>query len=237
MKQGLTERGVTLHWAASEFWSGDLGLTLITISLVMLIFVVTPLREAGVTGRAFFDVAVMLLMLFGALSIKQSRLVTVLVISFVLTTAAVLAAGRFHPTPALHQIGSVLATITLLLYVRIVLGVMFSGSPMTWSRIQGGVSAYLLLGMAWAPAYQTLEQFRPGSFRFVAAPQNFDQLIAKLTYFSFTTPTTVGGEITPASPVARSLAIAEAMLGQLFPAIFIWALVAMAVQSRSQPKL
>jgi hypothetical protein len=36
------------------------------------------------------------------------------------------------------------------------------------------------------------------------------------------------------NPYARSLAIAEAIVGQLFPAIFIGALVAMAMQSRSK---
>ena len=35
----------------SEFWSGDLGLTLVTLSLILLIFVITPLREAGLPGR------------------------------------------------------------------------------------------------------------------------------------------------------------------------------------------
>ena len=34
-----------------EFWSGDLGLTLISISLCVLVFVITPMREAGVPGR------------------------------------------------------------------------------------------------------------------------------------------------------------------------------------------
>ena len=31
-----------------ELWSGDLGLTLISISLCVLVFVITPMREAGV---------------------------------------------------------------------------------------------------------------------------------------------------------------------------------------------
>ena len=30
------------HPWVSEFWSGDLGLTLVTLSLVILIFVITP---------------------------------------------------------------------------------------------------------------------------------------------------------------------------------------------------
>jgi hypothetical protein len=88
--------------------------------------------------------------------------------------------------------------------------------------------------MAWASAFQVLEQFRAGSFRFITAPQDFDQLIAKLTYFSFCTLTTVGGEVAPVSFFARSLTIAESMVGQLFPAILIGALVAMAMQARSK---
>jgi hypothetical protein len=217
-----------------QFWSGDLGLTLVTISLVMLVFVITPLREAGLPGRFVLDLIIVSLMVSGALAIEQARLAKLSVIAFVLMTAGFLGVGRFHPTPLMHQLGSFLSTIALLLYVRIVLIVMFRGGPVTWSRIQGGVCAYLLLGMAWASAFQVVEQFRPGSFHFVVAPTDLDQLISKLTYFSFSTLTTVGGEVTPASPIARSLTIAESMVGQLFPAILIGALVAMAMQSRTK---
>jgi hypothetical protein len=88
--------------------------------------------------------------------------------------------------------------------------------------------------MAWASAFQVVEQFQPGSFRFVTAPMDFDQLISKLTYFSFCTLTTVGGEVTPLSPIARSLTIGESMTGQLFPAILIGALVAMAMRAETK---
>jgi hypothetical protein len=227
-------RGWMIKLHMSEFWSGDLGLTLITISLVVLLFVVTPLREAGLPGRLFFDLIIITLMIFGALKLNQSRLATVLTIAVVLISAVVVFSGRLHPTPLLHCIGSVLSTITLLIYVRIVLLVMFRGGPVTWSRIQGGVCAYLLLGMAWASAYQLLEELRPGSFHFVIAAADLDQLTAKMTYFSFCTLTTVGSDITPLAPFARSLTMGEAIVGQLFPAILIGALVAMAMQSRAK---
>jgi ion channel len=229
-----TPRQKFFHPQMSEFWSGDLGLTLLTISLVVLVFIITPLCEAGIPGRMFFELIVGSLMVFGVLAIEQSRAAKFSLIAFVLLTAACLGAGRFHPMPLLHQFGSILSTITLLLYVRIVLMVMFRGGPVTWSRIQGGVCAYLLLGMAWASAFQVVEQFRPGSLRFVSAPVDFDQLISKLTYYSFCTLTTVGGEVSPVSPIARSLTVAESMVGQLFPAILIGALVAMAMQSRTK---
>jgi hypothetical protein len=227
-------RVAILHLNVSEFWSGDLGLTLVSISLCALIFVVTPLREAGVLGRVFFDVLMVTLMISGSLALNQSRLATAAVVVVVLASSAVLVAGRHHPTPFLHQLGSILATITLLLYVRIVLLVMFRSGPVTWSRIQGGVCAYLLLGMAWASAYQFLEQRYPGSFQFVTPAADIDQLTAKMTYFSFGMLTTVGSDIAALHPYVRSLATAEAIVGQLFPAIFIGALVAMAMQSRAK---
>jgi Ion channel len=217
-----------------EFWSGDLGLTLISISLCILVFVITPMREAGVPGRIVVDLLIMVLMVFAAIAVKQSRFDTFLVITLVLVTAAFLVAGRLYPTPVLLQLGSIFSTLILLLYVRIVLLVMFRGGPITWSRIQGGVSAYLLIGMAWASAYHVIEQFRPGSFHFLTAPRDLDQLTSKLTYFSFCTLTTVGGDIAPLSPIARSFTIAEATVGQLFPAILIGALVAIAVGSRTK---
>jgi hypothetical protein len=217
-----------------EFWSGDLGLTLITVSLILLVFIITPLREGGLSWRFAVDLLMVFLFGFGALTIEQSRLAKFSVIAFLLLTAGFLGVARLHPSPLLHQLGSILSTITLLLYARIVLAVMFRAGPITWSRIQGGVSAYLLLGMAWASAFQVIEQFHPGSFRFVTAPADFDQLISKLTYYSFCTLTTVGGDVAPVSPIARSLTIAESMIGQLFPAILIGALVAIAVQSRTK---
>jgi Ion channel len=223
-----------LRMEVSQFWSGDLGLTLTTISLVVLIFIVTPLREAGLPGRIFFDLLMVTLMIFGALVMEQRRIISVLIVSFVVLSAVFLAIARMHPSPTLGLLGSILATITLLLYIRIVLLVMFRGGPVTWSRIQGGVSAYLLLGMAWASVFQTLEEFHPGSFTFVTQPQDMDQLISKMTYFSFSTLTTIGGQIIPATPMARSLYTAEATIGQLFPAILIGALVAMAMRPRGK---
>ena len=234
MENGLTipSRTAFLRVQMGDFWSGDLGLTLVTVSLALLVFVITPLREAGVSGRAVLDLIIVALMLFGVLAVKEGRLATIVAVTLISITAAVLILARLYPNPLLHQAGSVLATITLLLYVPIVLVVMFHAGPVTWSRIQGGVCAYLLLGMAWASAFQFVEQLRPGSFHFVTAPTDLDQLTSKLTYYSFCTLTTVGGDVAPLSPIARARAVAEATMGQLFPAILIGALVAMAMQSR-----
>jgi hypothetical protein len=237
MANNSKSRTAILQMHMSEFWSGDIGLTLISISLVVLIFVIFPLRQAGLSGRVFLDLVMVSLMISGALATKQNRIVTVITVALVIVGAVLLWAARFYPTPFFMIISSVFSTIILLLYVRIVLLVMFREGPVTWSRIQGGICAYLLLGMAWASAFNVVEQIHPGAFHFVTEPGNMDQLTLKLIYFSFATLTTVGfGDILPVHPFARSLAIAEAIVGQLFPAILIGALVAMAMQARPKPE-
>lgn len=221
-----------LRMHVSEFWSGDLGLTLVTIALVLLIFIITPLREYGLRGRIFIDLAFVVLMISGALVVDQSRIASAATVAVLLATAVALTAGRLHPTLFLHLLGSALVTVSLLIYVRIVLLLTLRGGHVTWSRVQGGLSAYLLLGLAFASAYQFVEVLHPGAFRFVSQPTDLDQLISKFTYYSFTTLTTVGSDISPLLPFARSLTIAEAVVGQLFPAVLMGALVAMALQSR-----
>ena len=226
-------RTAILHMNMSEFWSGDLGLTLVSISLIILIFVLFPLHQVGLSGRFFFDLLMVTLMISGALVVKQRRIVTILTIATVVIGACVLWMSRLYPTPFVRPFNSALSIIVPLLYVRIVLLVMFRQGPVSWSRIQGGVCAYLLIGMSWASAFDLVEQLHHGAFRFVTDPTNMEELSGKLTYFSFATLTTVGfGDVLPVYPFARSLAIAEAIVGQLFPAILIGALVAMAMAAR-----
>jgi hypothetical protein len=59
------------HLQASGFWSGDLGLTVLTISLLILVFVITPLREMGLPGRIVFEIIVAFLIVFGALALES----------------------------------------------------------------------------------------------------------------------------------------------------------------------
>lgn len=215
-----------------DFWRGDLGLTLLTLSLVVEVFVISPMREIGVEGRIFFNLIVGVLMISGAVAGSRSRIWQALLSAAVAICGLVLWAGRLHPTRQLHLWGSAMVTITLLLFVHVVLVVMFRGGPITFSRIQGGVCAYLLVGMAFASAYQFIEQLIPGSLLFVSPPRDLDQLTAKTTYYSFSILTTVGSEISAHGPYVRSLTTMEAIVGQLFPTILIGALVAMAIQGR-----
>ena len=72
-----------------------------------------------------------------------------------------------------------------------------------------------------------------------AAPDSFTvhpegSGFAEWVYFSFVTLTTVGyGDITPVAQGARSLAMLEALVGQLYPAVIIARLVSLQTSSSS----
>ncbi len=62
-------------------------------------------------------------------------------------------------------------------------------------------------------------------------------MIDTLTYFSCVTLTTVGyGDVTAAHPVARSLVMFEALIGQLYPAILLARLVTLYEDTRAVRK-
>jgi hypothetical protein len=70
--------------------------------------------------------------------------------------------------------------------------------------------------VVWARAYQFLLAARPDAIDFPGGRYDFSTLV----YFSFATLTTLGFG-NPVHPVARSLAMCEALVGMLYPAVFI----------------
>lgn len=97
----------------------------------------------------------------------------------------------------------------------------FSREVMSADKLYGAAAAYLMLGMLWFYFYLLAEYLFPGSFSNgggVAAQLDPSDLI----YFTFTVLTTTGfGDITPALPLARTLATLEQLSGTLFIAILI----------------
>lgn len=72
---------------------------------------------------------------------------------------------------------------------------------------------YLFIGLLFAAAYGLIHEFIDGSF--FAQQANADD--ADFIYFSFSTMTTTGyGDLTAADNLGRSLAITEALIGQIY---------------------
>jgi len=100
----------------------------------------------------------------------------------------------------------------------------FSTQRVTADTLKGGISIFLLLGLAWATFYTILYSLNPGAFNGIE-PSQFQ---ADLLHFSFVTLTTVGfGDIHPLVMPARIATDLEAVAGVMYPAILISRLVSL----------
>ncbi|MGA9753942.1 MAG: ion channel [Desulfobaccales bacterium] len=94
--------------------------------------------------------------------------------------------------------------------------------------IHGAIVVYLLIGFSWSFIYALIECLHPGSFSHISDSSLFGH--RPFVYFSFVTLTTLGlGDIGPTTPIARSLVILEAIIGQLYLIINVSWLVGLYV--------
>jgi hypothetical protein len=102
----------------------------------------------------------------------------------------------------------------------------FRSKKVTLETILLAVCCYIMLGLLWVLIYIPIELLAADSISTLVEP-GAGKLFAELHYFSYVTLTTLGyGDITPSSPLARSMAVLEAITGVLFLAIMIARLVA-----------
>ncbi len=86
------------------------------------------------------------------------------------------------------------------------------------SRLVSAVFAYLFMGAAWAGAYHCADVLRPGTLSVPGGSHGG----ATFIYFSFITLTSVGyGDIVPVGPLVRSMAVLEALAGQLYLVVVV----------------
>jgi hypothetical protein len=96
----------------------------------------------------------------------------------------------------------------------------------------GAISAYALIGIAFAAVYSVMNLVAPPFF----AQAGEHDGVAFL-YFSFVTITTLGfGDLTPGKDVGRVLVSLEALLGQIFLVTLVARLVSQYGSTRSEPE-
>jgi hypothetical protein len=207
------------------------GLPVFLAVLVLFAFVLPSLGIEGSDGRLYADVATTLLLVSGVAVASGQRAMFGLTLVFAFLALLVRWATWFLPPGRLGVWPDLITIATIGLFSLLILIQVVRSGPVTAARLQGAVAVYLLLGIAWASAYGIVEYVFPGAFSSAGAQpvSNYDWV-----YFSFVTLTTVGyGDIVPVHRVARSLAIGEALTGQLYIAVLLARLVSLTVSSRS----
>jgi Ion channel len=214
--------------APSGFWTDGRGLSILLAGLVGLI-ILPALVPLGLPGRLLADALFSVILISGAMAMAD-RPRTVLIVS-VLAGAALLVrwASWLFPAAGLAIWREISTLATLAILGGVVLVLVLRPGPITTRRIEGAISVYLLLGFTWAQAYELVWLWHPQAFAGAVGGQDPNPW----TYYSFVTLTTVGyGDIMPVHPLARALAVLEALTGQLYLAILLARLVSLEIQSR-----
>lgn len=207
---------------------GRFGSLLVCLSLT---FVIAPFFTDNVSGLSAISVLYTIAIVVGIYAVSGHRrrfyfaiflaipaLVTEWISSYFVTTPMVIA-------------NMVLDGIFIGYVAAVILYEVLDEDHVTLDTIAGGIAVYLLIGMGWVLAYGAIEYLHPGAFlvqdqRLIDIHPEVQVRFPEFIYFSFITLTTLGyGDIVPTTPPARATAAAEAIVGQLYIAIFVARLV------------
>ena len=216
----------------SRLWRHDWHLSALLGLLLLVVFIIYPLGGRGTIAAVLRQSFLSLILISGVVLVARTRRGLGVVGLLALVTAVIGWLQLGSRDQWLAILSQSMWTLFVGLLAIALLVRVFEEGEINVHRIQGAVAVYLLLGVMWAGCYRIVLEFDSGAFNL---PSNINDgnLMSTFVYFSFTTLTTVGyGDITAVGTAARSLAMLEALIGQLFPAVLIARLVSMEVTHR-----
>jgi hypothetical protein len=213
----------------ARFWRADWYLSFLLGMLLLVVFFLYPLSGRGPFGGVLFQLFFSLILISGAALVANSRAALALALLLAGATAAIGWFRLYAPSSRLTVLDTFLWIAFFSMLAGVIMVQVFREGRINFHRIQGAVCVYLLLGVIWSGCYRLVIQFDPSAFNLPPSADD-NAVMSRLVYFSFVTLTTLGyGDVTAVNPVAQSLALLEALTGQLFPAVLIARLVAMEV--------
>ena len=197
----------------------------IFLGAVVLFVVVMPFGQYLADPGPLEGVLLTIVLITGVFAVGGRR--NSLVLAAALAIPALVARWLWHywPDPLLQGLSLALGTLLLFQVTAQLLRFIVMAPRVDAEVLAAGVAAYLVIGLVWAMLYLFVGFIEPKAYQ-LSTGKTLDGFNA--LYFSFVTLTTIGyGDISPVAPIARMLAILEAVTGILFPAVLIARLVTM----------
>ena len=215
--------------ARSFVSTNSYGLVLL---LVMVTYVVSvSLDEAR---AASIVLVVQLVTVWITLRTSQARPIVRRVADVVLVLAAIVTVGSFFVHQKGTELGGIFAVCCLLYLIApfSIVRHLIVRRDIDIEALLGAVSAYLLIGMFFAYAYQAAGEL--GSVPFFGSAGHGS--LSEDLFFSFVTITTVGyGNLVPAANPGQTLAVLEAVTGQLFLVVAVGKVISGLQPRRNGP--
>ena len=214
-----------------RFFSTKTKYTKLLIVLIILFFIY-PLISILAQGYLLVSFVFLLvnLLVIESLSLKRKWLYLLRAIAIITLVSELI---FFQELPILEDFLYFLDFETNLAYMLFhslaILAIgsrIFTENKVNRDIVHGGICVFLILGLLWGSFYQLILSIDSNAFQNISLEEG-DQ-VYQMLYYSFTTLTTLGyGDITPVNKFAMTFANAEAIIGLLYPSIFIARLVAL----------
>ena len=216
-----------------ERWQDPL-LTVLTILLALLMFVLAPLRAEHIPGVQELGFA-LVAVVTGAVLILSGKRFAIWALLTAILLAAIAAIHRLYQPSILDVYLD--ASAWLLISLALILEVgraVFGPGRVTYHRVIGAVLLYLAMGLAFAALFTFIGAASDTAFSgFVV--KDSASLADVMIYFSFGALTGIGsGDIAALHPIARSLVLVEAMIGQLYPATLLARIVTLEIEDKGR---
>lgn len=215
---------------------GEHALRPLLVLLVLLVLVAKPMVDMNLLPPRVISLAMLLTIVAGLASLSppersfRALLVMAAVASAGLQGLALALPGQPADIGALGG-----AMLWLGLLAAAVLRQSLASGRVTLRRIEGAVAAYLLVGIVFAQSYDIVATLAPQAFLQNGVPLHTRPLGGDFLFFSFVTLTSTGyGDLVPVHPAARSLAMLEAMAGQMYLALVLARLVSLELAGRGE---
>jgi len=209
-------------------------LTVLTLMLSFLLFVIGPMQAAGVISGNYFGYLFGLVMIPAAFLYSRNLLAAgpiAIAIALVIAAALLDVDQTSRIDFYLDSAAWLIAGISLSVVVA---RAVFGPGRVTYHRVVGAVLLYLAMGLVFVALYGFVALSVPDAFTNLATLKGDFAIAGNLIYFSFVTLTTTGyGDIAPLHPYARSLANVEAIIGQIYPATLLARLVTLELTDKA----
>jgi Ion channel len=200
----------------------DWSLTAVMLLALLEAMVVPPLGEMGLLNRTVADAVFISVLALGAWLMFDRTQIGKLFVAFATVSVVLRIASVFWPEYQYPFADAWIAALAMLAMAWLVITYTLAPGNINAHRIAGGVGAYLLLGIAFAQLHRLIALKYDGAYLVLGNPATFEQMDWRLNYFSFVVLTSLGfGDITPAHALAKSLSTFEALVGVLYPVVFL----------------
>lgn len=220
---------------------------LILLVAVLLLTILRPLLPEFTFRTVILDGLFLLVFLSCINAVVERKSYFYLFLLLLILAITTRMAAHFGGDPTFCRImlicfNSIAILFFLFTFIAIIAYIL-KGGKVTRDRLAASICAYLILGAVFSDAYSLMEVIDPGSVlsgnegaASLSEDFNMDRVVKNekiMAYFSYVTLTTLGyGDILPQTPAARSFAMLEALVGQLFIAVMIASLVGMHIAQK-----